>query len=185
MAASTKPPGDPHQRLALLHEALETAKCYAGMAGAPSDPTPEAIEALLIPVAREVDVADKKAAAIAAVAEAKRKREEAVAAARQAQIDRIQAQEQAQGAALDLVRGEKPMMSGWDGSCHACERYLKQSLNDPDSYQHMESTQPIAEGAFWTVVSRFRAKNGFGALIVATKKFYIQQGEVVRTADVD
>ncbi len=64
------------------------------------------------------------------------------------------------------------------------ERYLKTVMNDPGSYEHIQSTVPVGEGDYWTVVSSFRGKNAFGALIINTKKFYIQQGQVVKVADV-
>ena len=69
-------------------------------------------------------------------------------------------------AADAAVRGEKPVLSGWDGSCHACEVYLKPQLNDPGSYEHIASTDPTIEGLSWVVIMRFRAKNALGALVI-------------------
>ena len=50
---------------------------------------------------------------------------------------------------LSAVRGEKPTPSAWDGSYIAVKLYLKDTLKDPDSYQHISSTLPILDGAFW------------------------------------
>ena len=95
--------------------------------------------------------------------------------------------EEREGTAAALkaaIRGPKPVNSAWDGSVREVERYLKTVMHDPDSYDHIRSTEPVGEGDYWTVVSSFRGKNAFGALIINTKKFYIQQGEVVKVVDV-
>ena len=99
------------------------------------------------------------------------------------QLDRIHAKEaadQQKAAAVAAVRGEKPVNSAWDGSVRPCESAIKESLNDADSYQHVSTTQPMIEGPYWTVVTNFRAKNAFGALILAQHKCYIQQGQAVK-----
>lgn len=113
----------------------------------------------------------------------------------QPQLDRLARQEEAQRAkdaeaelkqrAIELLRGPRPVISAWDGACNPCERYLKRALNDPDSYQHVQSGVPEIEGDYWTVVMTFRGKNAFGVLVSNTKKFYFQQGEVVKVGDVD
>ena len=77
-----------------------------------------------------------------------------------------------------------PMKSGWDGSVPAVERYLKNVMNDPGSYDHVRTGQVSGEGDYWVVISGFRGKNAFGGLVVTVKKFYIQQNQVVKTADV-
>ena len=76
------------------------------------------------------------------------------------------------------------MSSAWDGSIACIESYLKTVMNDPDSYQHVSTTIPVAEGEYWVATSTFRGKNAFGALVVNTKELYIQQNEVVKVADV-
>lgn len=88
-SASSAPASDPHQRQAALKQALDLAKCYADLAAIPSDPNPAALEALLAPVNREVETADKKTAALAAAEEAKRKRAAAVEEAKRKQQDAI------------------------------------------------------------------------------------------------
>jgi hypothetical protein len=74
-------------------------------------------------------------------------------------------------------------MSAWDGSCYVVERALKSALKDPDSYQHMETVGPVADGAYWKVRTRYRAKNSFGGYVIETKTFFIQQGRVVKVED--
>jgi hypothetical protein len=82
--------------------------------------------------------------------------------------------------ALAVIRGDKPLNSGWDGSCAPCEHYIKANLNDPSSYEHVGTTVAQIDGEYWTVMTRFRAKNAFGALVINEKKCFIQQGKVVK-----
>ncbi|WP_233595278.1 MULTISPECIES: hypothetical protein [Corallococcus] len=81
------------------------------------------------------------------------------------------------------MRGEKPMNSPWDGSVPEVERYLKKVMNDPDSYEHVSSSAPVARDAFWIVKSSFRGKNAFGGKVLNTRYFFIQQGQVVRVEE--
>jgi hypothetical protein len=100
----------------------------------------------------------------------------------QPQLDRIAVREDAErraSASSDAERGPEPKVSAWDGSVRCVERYLKETMNDPGSYQHVSSTAPVAVGPSWIVVSRFRAKNGFGALTVHQARFEIQRDQVV------
>jgi len=94
-------------------------------------------------------------------------------------LNRIKAQLEAEKL-LEAVRGPKPKNSAWDGSVLEVERYLKLVMNDPDSYEHVSSTIPVARGEYWIVRSTFRGKNAFGGKVINTKFFYIQQGQVVR-----
>lgn len=114
---------------------------------------------------------------VEAAADEKRRKEAAAAEERQRKEDALAALKAA-------IRGPKPTNSAWDGSVHAVERHLKQALHDPGSYDHVRTSPVTGEGDYWVVVSSFRGKNAFGALIITTKKFYIQGGEVVKVADV-
>jgi hypothetical protein len=121
------------------------------------------------------------------IKEARRKADAAAAEKRRQEEEAAEEKQRKEDAAAALkaaVRGPKPTNSAWDGSVPEVERYLKTVLNDPGSYEHIRSTQAVGEGDYWVVASSFRAKNGFGALIINTKKFYIQRGQVVKTADV-
>jgi hypothetical protein len=106
----------------------------------------------------------------------------------QRELDRIAAREaadRAKAAALAAERGEAPALHPWDGACMPCEAYLKKRLNDPDSYDHVRTSQPMIEGRYWTVVMVFRASNMLGAKILTAKKFFIHQGQVVEVQDVE
>lgn len=56
------------------------------------------------------------------------------------------------------------LFSGWDGSHIKLTEIIKQSLNDPDSYEHLETTY-IDKDSFLIVTSKFTAKNGFGGTV--------------------
>lgn len=58
-------------------------------------------------------------------------------------------------------------VSAWDGSCIPLERAIKKVLNDPSSYDHAETNYYLNDDTtIITVVTSFRAKNGFGALML-------------------
>lgn len=59
----------------------------------------------------------------------------------------------------------KAQFSDWDGSHRGLERAIEQSMNDPDSYEHVETV-------YWdmrshlVVKTTFRGKNAFGGLVI-------------------
>ena len=53
----------------------------------------------------------------------------------------------------------------WDGSHIKLERYIKKELmNDPDSYDHIESGYTIEDGKLYVMVT-FRGNNAFGGKV--------------------
>lgn len=58
--------------------------------------------------------------------------------------------------------------SGWDGSCYPLVKYIKASLNDPSSFNHEQTLRGLPDNGSMQVKMTFRAKNGFGALVVKT-----------------
>lgn len=61
--------------------------------------------------------------------------------------------------------------SGYDGSHEKLEAYIKTSLNDPASYEHVSTSYALpADSSFNSVVvtTTFRAKNQFGAVVTKT-----------------
>ena len=65
-----------------------------------------------------------------------------------------------------------PINSAWDGSVRQVERYLKDNLKDPDSYQGIEWS-PVAktDSGGYIVRHKYRAKNSFGGYVVEEKIF--------------
>jgi hypothetical protein len=57
--------------------------------------------------------------------------------------------------------------SGWDGSHRGMERMIKASMNDPGSYEHIE-TRYRDMGTKIRVTEKFRGRNGFGGMVVNT-----------------
>jgi hypothetical protein len=55
----------------------------------------------------------------------------------------------------------------WDGSHRALEKAIKETMNDPDSYKHVE-TRYGDRGDYLTLVTKIRGKNAFGGVITST-----------------
>jgi hypothetical protein len=53
--------------------------------------------------------------------------------------------------------------SAWDGSHRNLEQLVKDSLHEPDSYEHVE-TRYSDKGDHLLVSLKYRARNGFGAM---------------------
>ncbi|RKH47926.1 transporter [Corallococcus sicarius] len=97
-------------------------------------------------------------------------------------LEKIQLQRAAEKLMVEM-RGEKPKNSGWDGSVLEVKQYLRQVMNDPDSYEHVSTSAPVARDAYWIVKSSFRGKNAFGGKVLNTRYFFIQRGQVVRVEE--
>lgn len=54
--------------------------------------------------------------------------------------------------------------SAWDGSHRGLTKLIKESMNDPKSYQHVE-TRYADKGDYLIVVTTFRGKNAFGGVV--------------------
>ncbi len=55
--------------------------------------------------------------------------------------------------------------SGWDGSHINLTQAIKDSMNDPKSYEHVKTTY-IDKGDYLIVKTVFRGKNAFGGVVV-------------------
>lgn len=57
--------------------------------------------------------------------------------------------------------------SGWDGSHRNLEKLIKQNMNDPDSYEHIETG--YKDMVLYILVStKFRGANAFGGKVINT-----------------
>lgn len=54
--------------------------------------------------------------------------------------------------------------SAWDGSHRGLERVIKKTMNDPDSYKHVETVY-WDKGDYLIVKTTFRGKNAFGGVV--------------------
>ncbi|WP_420465583.1 hypothetical protein [Panacagrimonas sp.] len=55
--------------------------------------------------------------------------------------------------------------SAWDGSHRGLTDFIKRSMNDPDSYEHVE-TRYSDNGSYLTVTTTFRGANAFGGKVL-------------------
>ncbi len=58
----------------------------------------------------------------------------------------------------------KKAFSGWDGSHRSVTKAIKDSMNDPSSYEHVETTY-WDQGNYLIVRTTFRGKNAFGGVV--------------------
>jgi hypothetical protein len=73
--------------------------------------------------------------------------------------------------------------SDWDGSHVNLERHIKKSMNDPKSYEHIE-TKYWDHDEYLIVQTTFRGKNAFGALVKNQVKAKVGlNGEVIEILD--
>lgn len=79
----------------------------------------------------------------------------------------------------DRTKAIEKQFSSWDGSHMRLERYIKKQMNDPGSYEHVKTTYSD-NGTNITVVTQFRGKNSFGAIVLNTLKAKVDiDGEVL------
>ncbi|GHB44533.1 hypothetical protein [Mongoliitalea lutea] len=57
--------------------------------------------------------------------------------------------------------------SSWDGSHRGLTKKIKESMNDPDSYEHVE-TRFRDDGDYIFVITKFRGTNAFGGKVTNT-----------------
>lgn len=74
--------------------------------------------------------------------------------------------------------------SAWDGSVYQVERYLKDTLKDPDSYQSIDWGKVLkTPDNHFKVRHTYRARNGFGGYVVEEKVFTLDStGRVISSA---
>lgn len=142
----------------------------------------------------KADVPAPPPAAPAAVAQAKpkpapvqRTPEAQVAAAEKRERERVEAAQLAER--RDAVRQATPARaavqnSGWDSSVHQVERYLKNALKDPDSYDGIEWSKVVPAGTGYAVRHKYRARNSFGGMVIENQIFVLDaEGNVVGFQD--
>jgi hypothetical protein len=63
----------------------------------------------------------------------------------------------------------KKQFSSWDGSHRGVEKYIKNQMNNPKSYEHVE-TSFTDYGNYLLVFTKFRGENAFGGTVTNTIK---------------
>lgn len=61
----------------------------------------------------------------------------------------------------------KSQFSAWDGSHRALVSAVKEQMNDPGSFEHVE-TRYVDKSDHLLVIMRFRGRNGFGGVVTQT-----------------
>jgi uncharacterized protein YhaN len=84
-------------------------------------------------------------------------------------IAKIEAAEKVKADSSDKLKARteeiEKSFSGWDGSHTGLVKYVKNNLNDADSFEHVE-TKYFDLGDYLIVNMRYRAKNAFGAKVL-------------------
>lgn len=69
--------------------------------------------------------------------------------------------------------------SAWDGSHPGLEKLIKENMNDPSSYEHVE-TRYRDDGDYLFIITKFRGNNAFGGKVVNTISAKVDfQGNVI------
>lgn len=78
-------------------------------------------------------------------------------------------------------------LSAWDGSYAALERFVEERLGDPDSYEHIKTlVSPVSDIGTHNISMQFRARNGFGGMVIGTASAVITQDDCkIVTASID
>ncbi len=103
-----------------------------------------------------------------------------------AEAQRIEAERKAaaerQRIAARKTRIER-QFSAWDGSHRALEQIIKKTMNDPDSYKHVETRYSESDDAI-VVKTTFRGKNAFGGVVTnSIRAKFTLDGELIAIID--
>ena len=72
----------------------------------------------------------------------------------------------------------------WNGGVKQGEDYLDSTLRDPDSYESIEWSEVKEKADGYYVRHKYRAKNGFGGMVVTNQLFHLDfSGNVVEVKD--
>ena len=73
--------------------------------------------------------------------------------------------------------------SAWDGSHRNLTRFIKDSMNDPKSYDHVKTTY-IDKGDYLIVTTTFRGSNAFGGIVINTVEAKVSlDGDILEILD--
>lgn len=77
----------------------------------------------------------------------------------------------------------KKQFSAWGGSHIAVEKFIKESMHNPDSYQHVE-TRYADRGDHLIISTKFRGTNGFGGVVTNSRRARVSiDGDAVTFLD--
>lgn len=87
--------------------------------------------------------------------QAEAKRDEATA---------LLAKAEAEGAKIEQIMEQQNDCLNWRGQLGDLNDYVSESLHNPSSFEHIETTFIVPDEEQYNVLLKFRAENGFGAL---------------------
>jgi len=93
-----------------------------------------------------------------------------------AAIARREADERAARARVTALAercGRAPDQLSWNGKSFAVEHYLKEIAHDPGSVDVVECSKAVLTDRCWETKCRYRARNGFGALVSSVGTFRV------------
>jgi hypothetical protein len=75
--------------------------------------------------------------------------------------------------------------SAWDGSHIELTREIKRNMNDPESYEHVETVYGD-RGDYLIVETTFRGKNAFGGTVINTARARVSiDGEIIEILSIE
>jgi hypothetical protein len=80
-----------------------------------------------------------------------------------------QYEEQKKGHEEQMQRFEKKCLSSWDGSHRELVKYVKKNMNNPKSFEHVETRYGVTNG-YAGIVMVYRGTNAFGAIVTNSIK---------------
>lgn len=103
---------------------------------------------------------------------------------RRQERERAKAQKRADDAAKQKIIDERVKNNSWDGAVPAVVDYLKATLNDFNSAEWVEWSETKKNDKGYVVRLKYRAKNGFGGLILKNQLFFLdKEGNVTNVVD--
>src|SRR5574343_1183699 len=89
-------------------------------------------------------------------------------------------EEQKKALAAERDKLISAQFSQWDGAHHGLERFIKENMNDPDSYDHVRTVY-WDKGDYLIVKTTFRGNNAFGGKVLNSVKAEVSlDGKVLR-----
>lgn len=83
----------------------------------------------------------------------------------QSELAAMRAAEAKAAARREFEASAKAQFSGWDGSHRGVEQAIKARMNNPKSYEHVETRFVLEDNNEISVVTQFRGTNAFGGIV--------------------
>jgi hypothetical protein len=81
--------------------------------------------------------------------------------------------------AAQAARGEAPLQLG-NGSYYEINHYMRETLDNPASYEPVACSTPVPRGPYWSIACSFRALDDRGRMGWFLWTYFVQNGAVVQ-----